>query len=43
MELIATIEDPAIVRKILAHVGLSTELPQARPPRSPPDSGPRFF
>jgi hypothetical protein len=39
MELIATIDDPAIVRKILAHLGLPTEVPVARPARPPPDRG----
>jgi hypothetical protein len=36
MRLIATIEDPRIIREILAHLGLPTEVPHARPPRPPP-------
>jgi hypothetical protein len=32
MELIATIDDPAVVRKILRHLGLPTDGPEARPP-----------
>jgi len=36
MRLIATIEDPAVVKKILNHLGLSTEVPEARPARPPP-------
>ena len=32
MQLIATIEDPSVIRKILAHLGLPTEVPQPRPP-----------
>ena len=36
MELIATIEDPAVVRKILSHLGLPTETPTTRPARPPP-------
>jgi len=36
MELIATIDDPAVVRKILRHLGLPTEVPEARRPRPPP-------
>jgi hypothetical protein len=36
MRLIATIEDPAVVRKILNHLGLSTEVPEAEPARPPP-------
>ena len=36
MELIATIDDPAVIRKILAHLGLPTEVPAPHPPRPPP-------
>jgi hypothetical protein len=36
MRLIATIEHPAVVRKILTHLGLSTEVPTPLPARSPP-------
>jgi len=36
MRLIATIEDPAVVKKILNHLGLSTEVPEAQPARPPP-------
>jgi len=36
MELIATIDDPAVVRKILSHHGLPTEIPTTRPARPPP-------
>jgi hypothetical protein len=43
MELIATIEEPTVVRKILAHLGLSTALPEARPARPPPDDGPQLL
>jgi hypothetical protein len=43
MALIATIEDPAIIRRILGHLGLPTTAPEPRPPRSPPESGPGFF
>ena len=32
MQLIATIEDPSVIRKILAQLGLPTEVPQPRPP-----------
>lgn len=32
MRLIATIEDPRVIRQILAHLGLPTEVPQPRPP-----------
>jgi hypothetical protein len=32
MALIATIEEPDVVRKILRHLGLPTEIPQPRPP-----------
>ena len=36
MRLIATIEDPAVVKKILNHLGLSTEVPEAQRARPPP-------
>jgi hypothetical protein len=36
LELIALIEDPRVVRRILSHLGLATEVPAARPARSPP-------
>jgi len=36
LRFIATIEDPPIVTKILAHLGLPTELPALLPARSPP-------
>jgi len=29
--LIATIDDPSVIRKILAHLGLPTEVPEPRP------------
>jgi hypothetical protein len=32
MRLIATLEDPRVIRRILAHLGLPTEIPQPRPP-----------
>jgi hypothetical protein len=34
--LIALIEDPRVIRRILGHRGLPTEVPAARPPRAPP-------
>jgi len=36
LELIAVIEDPTVIRRILSHLGLPTEVPAARPARSPP-------
>jgi len=36
MTLIATIEDPRIVRRILEHLGISTNIPQLLPSRGPP-------
>jgi hypothetical protein len=36
LRLIATIEDPAIVDRILRHIGLPTDLPDLLPARSPP-------
>ena len=32
MQLIATIEDPSVIRTILAHLGLPSDVPQPRPP-----------
>jgi hypothetical protein len=36
LRLIALIEDPAVIRRMLGHLNLPTEFPAARPPRSPP-------
>jgi hypothetical protein len=36
LELIALIEEPAVIRRILGHLGLPTEVPAARPARPPP-------
>jgi hypothetical protein len=36
LELIALIEDATVIRRILSHLGLPTEVPAARPARSPP-------
>jgi hypothetical protein len=36
LRFIATIEDPPVVQRILAHVGLPTTVPEARPARPPP-------
>jgi hypothetical protein len=32
MRLLATLEDPRVIRRTLAHLGLPTEIPQPRPP-----------
>ena len=37
MKLIAMIEQPAVIEKILSHLGLSIEPPQAHPARPPPE------
>ena len=34
--LIALIDDPRVIRRILCHLGLPTDVPAARPPRAPP-------
>ena len=34
--LIALIDDPAVIQRILQHLGLPTEMPEARPARAPP-------
>jgi hypothetical protein len=36
LELITLIEDPSVIRRILRHLGLPTEVPAARPARRPP-------
>jgi hypothetical protein len=36
LALIALIEDPAVIRRILGHLELSTEVPSARCARPPP-------
>ena len=38
LRLIATIDNPDVVRKILAHLGLPTEIPAPLPARSPPQA-----
>jgi hypothetical protein len=37
LKLIATIADPAVIRKILEHLKLETRPPEPQPARSPPD------
>jgi hypothetical protein len=37
MRIIAAIEEPAVIKKILDHLGLSTKVPQLAPARAPPD------
>jgi len=36
MRVLATIEDPAVIRRILTHLGLSLEPGEAVPRRGPP-------
>jgi uncharacterized protein YbaR (Trm112 family) len=36
LRLLATIEEPEMVRKILSHLGIPTECPEALPARAPP-------
>ena len=36
LELIALIEDPKVIQRILSYLGLPTEVPTARPARPPP-------
>ena len=36
LRLIAVIDDPAVVEHVLRHLGLPTEIPEARPARAPP-------
>jgi hypothetical protein len=39
LELIALIEDATVIRRILSHLGLPTDVPSARPARPPPPQG----
>jgi hypothetical protein len=36
LALIALIEDPKVIRRILSHLGLPADVPAARPARPPP-------
>ena len=36
MRLVALIDQPPVIRRILGHLGLSTEIPEPRPARDPP-------
>jgi hypothetical protein len=36
LTLIALIDDPAVIRRMLQHLGPPTEVPEARPARAPP-------
>ena len=36
LRLISLIDDPAVIERVLRHLGLQTEVPAARPPRAPP-------
>ena len=40
LRLIAVIDDPAVIQRILRHLGLPTGMPEARPARSPPMTEP---
>ena len=42
MKIIAAIEDPKVIKKILAHLGLPTKAPTPWPVRGPPDSFDEF-
>jgi len=42
MRLLATIEQGDVIRRILGHLGMPTELPTPRPPRAPPEDGVRM-
>jgi hypothetical protein len=38
VRLLATIEDPAVIRKILSHLGIAAERPRPAPARPPPEA-----
>ena len=39
LQLIALSDDPAVIHRVLRHLGLPTEVPEARPARAPPTAG----
>jgi hypothetical protein len=39
MRLLATMKQGDVIRRILGHLGLPTELPTPNPPRAPPEDG----
>ncbi len=41
LRLIALIDDPAVIQRVLHHLGLSTAVPKVRPARAPPQPLPR--
>jgi hypothetical protein len=43
MKIIAAIEDPKVIRKILEHMGLETKPPPQHPARGPPKVQHHFF
>ena len=38
LKLIPLIKDPTVIRRVLHHLGLATDVPEARPARAPPDN-----
>jgi hypothetical protein len=42
VRLLATIEDPAVVKRILSHLGIATECPRPAAARTPPQTA-EFF
>ena len=36
LTLVALIEDPAVIARVLRHLGLPTDMPEAQPARAPP-------
>jgi hypothetical protein len=38
MRIIAAIEEPTAIKKILSHLGLPTKIPQLAPARAPPNT-----
>ena len=43
LRLIATVDNPHVIREILAHLELPTAVPHPDPPRPPPAEPPRLF
>jgi hypothetical protein len=43
LRLISAVDDPHVIRQILAHLGLPIEVPRPDPPQPPPDEPASFL
>lgn len=42
LRLLALIQEPAVIGRILSHLGLPTDVPRPRPARAPPEDATRW-